>query len=75
MTMPCERTRALIQTGEWLESIRLDPNQSVENKNAAMHLLRHYPSRREILLEGKKQEYLISQTQLVFNQFLSSSTE
>lgn len=56
MTVPYERTRAVIQTREFLEQIERDSNQSEAMRSMATQLLRHYPSRGEVLLQGHVQE-------------------
>lgn len=58
MTLPYERTRAVIQTREFLERLENDLAQSEEMRRTATHLLRHYPSRGEVLLQGSIQESL-----------------
>ena len=58
MTLPFERTRAVIQAREFLEHLERDASQSDEIRRAATHLLRHYPSKGEVLLQGSVQESL-----------------
>lgn len=53
MTMPHERTRAVIETGEFLRRIARDESLSATIRAEATALLRHYPSRREVLLAGQ----------------------
>lgn len=58
MTMPHERSRAIVQTQEFLEQLSQDGSQSDEIRKVAMTLLRHYPSKDEVLLQGRIQEGL-----------------
>lgn len=44
MTMPHERTRAVLQTREFLVELSLDPTASEKIRRDAKFLLRHYPS-------------------------------
>lgn len=53
MTMPHERTRALVHTGEWLEELSRDSSISEEMRRSARFLARHYPRKWEILAHGK----------------------
>ncbi|MNW14016.1 hypothetical protein D3C71_2121270 [compost metagenome] len=71
MTMPHERTRAVIQTREFLEGLERDPSQSEEMRTAITQLLRHYPSKGEVLLQGRLQESLGAQ--YGYDPFFSSS--
>lgn len=45
MTMPHERSRAIVQTQEFLEQLSRDASQSEEVRISAKHFLRHYPSK------------------------------
>ncbi|WP_155945674.1 BPSL0761 family protein [Metapseudomonas resinovorans] len=58
MTMPHERTRAVIQTHEFLKRIERDSAMSEEMRSTATQLLRHYPTRGEVLLQGLVEEAL-----------------
>ena len=62
MTMPHERTRAVIHTRTFL--IELSGNAALPEyvRSSAKHLLRHYPSSGEVLLAGKGEELLASTT-------------
>ncbi|EPB7048050.1 TPA: BPSL0761 family protein [Pseudomonas aeruginosa] len=71
MTIPLERTRAVIQTREFLERLERDPSQSEGIRSAATQLLRHYPSKGEVLLQGHIQESLGAL--YGYNPFFSSS--
>ncbi len=72
MTMAHERTRALVQTGEWLAELSRDSNVSEEVRNSARFLARHYPRKWEILAHGKFCEHHGPDGE---PPFLASSTE
>ena len=72
MTMPHERTRALVQTGEWLAELSRDSSVSEEMRRSARALARHYPSKSEILAHGKFCEHHGPEGEAPF---LASSTE
>ncbi|WP_348532568.1 BPSL0761 family protein [Pseudomonas sp. BN414] len=57
--MPHERTRAVIQTHEFLKQLERDLSVSEEMRGMANQLLRHYPSRGEVLLQGLLEEKLL----------------
>ncbi len=67
--MPHERTRALVQTGEWLQELSRDSSVSEEIRRSARFLARHYPRKWEILAHGKFLEHHGLETEL----FLASS--
>ncbi len=73
MTMPHERSRAIVQTQEFLEQLSRDASQSKEVRRTAIHLLRHYPSKSEVLLQGGIQEGLAAK--YGYQPFLSSKLE
>lgn len=73
MTTPHERTRAVVQTREFLECLERDPSQSEGMRRAAEQLLRHYPSKGEVLLQGHFQESLGAQ--YAYDPFFSSTIE
>lgn len=50
MTMPSERTRAIIQTREFLVELSRDNSLPEAVRTEAHRLLRHYPSADEVLL-------------------------
>ncbi|WP_306296686.1 BPSL0761 family protein [Pseudomonas taiwanensis] len=56
--MPHERTRAVIQTHEFLKRLECDSTISEEVRRTAVQLLRHYPTRGEVLLQGMFEEAL-----------------
>ncbi|MGP9647481.1 BPSL0761 family protein [Halomonas sp. AOP42-C2-23] len=73
MTLPNERTRAIIQAETFLIELSKDKSICDEKRQEARRLLRHYPSRKEILLAGQIEEKLTAGT--IFTPFLSSTTE
>lgn len=73
MTLPNERTRAIIQAETFLIELSKDKSICDEKRQEARRLLRHYPSRKEILLAGQIEEKLTADT--IFTPFLSSTTE
>lgn len=56
MTMPTERTRAIIQAREFLVSLSRDQELPDAVRIEAQRLLRHYPTAQEVLLAGKVEE-------------------
>lgn len=56
MTMPHERTRAVVQTGEFLAELVRDRTLPYRVRHKAKFLLRHYPSRFVVLLAGRIEE-------------------
>lgn len=73
MTMPNERTRSIIQTEAFLVELSKDKNISEEKRREARRLLRHYPSRKEMLLAGQIEEKLTEGS--IFTPFFSSSID
>lgn len=65
MTMPHERTRALVQTGEWLEELSRDSSISEEMRRSARFLARHYPRKWEILAHGNFLEHYAPEPSLI----------
>lgn len=56
MTMPNERTRAVIQTGEFLLKLSQDSSLPERIRRDAKFLLRHYPNPFQMLLAGRIEE-------------------
>ncbi|MNP04690.1 hypothetical protein D3C76_966140 [compost metagenome] len=56
MTMPSERTRAFIQTRDFLVALAEDAALSASIRRQASQLLRHYPKANEILRAGQLEE-------------------
>lgn len=59
MTLPYERTRAVIETEKFLRNIEVDKTLPEYVRNSACALLRHYPSEHEVCLAGKDLEQKI----------------
>ncbi|MBD0682683.1 BPSL0761 family protein [Pseudomonas sp. PSB11] len=72
MTMPSERTRALIQTRDFLVEIAQDSAMSESFRRQARKLLRHYPTSNEILRAGQLEERRVDR---LTEPFLSSSID
>lgn len=72
MTMPNERTRALIQTRDFLVELSQDAALPESTRSQAFRLLRHYPRSREILLAGQVEERRMDR---LVEPFLSSSID
>lgn len=72
MTMPNERTRALIQTRDFLIELSQDAAASGSIRRQAKQLLRHYPNAKEILLAGQLDERRLDR---LTEPFLSSSVD
>lgn len=58
MTLPNERTRAVIQTGEFLLELSRDSSLPRRIRDGAKYLLRHYPNQFQMLLAGRIEENL-----------------
>lgn len=56
MTMPNERTRAVIQTGKFLLELSQDSSLPERIRRDAKFLLRHYPNPFQMLLAGRIEE-------------------
>ncbi|WP_459743586.1 BPSL0761 family protein [Pseudomonas sp. 3A(2025)] len=54
--MPNERTRAVIQTGEFLLELSRDRSLPERIRRDAKFLLRHYPDQFQMLLAGRIEE-------------------
>jgi len=73
MTMPSERTRAVIHAREFLQELSQDVSLPEPIRWQAKQLLRHYPSRQEMLLAGQVEEQLTEGT--LFQPTFSSSID
>lgn len=71
MTVPYERTRAVIQAGEFLKHLEQDASLREDIRVMASQLLRHYPSKTEVLLQGQLEEAI--QAEMKIFPFFSSS--
>lgn len=58
MTMPCERTRSIVQTGEFLQELSRDQSLPESVRQQAKCLLRHYPEPWVIFAIGSFEELL-----------------
>lgn len=56
MTLPYERTRAVVHTRDFLVQISSDTNLPEPIRNEALRMLRHYPSKYEMLKAGQIEE-------------------
>jgi hypothetical protein len=72
MTMPNERTRALIQTRDFLVELADDSALTASIRRQARQLLRHYPKPNEILRAGQLEERRVDR---LTEPFLSSSID
>ncbi|NVL39893.1 BPSL0761 family protein [Pseudomonas syringae] len=76
MTTPNERTRAVIQTGEFLLELSQDSSLPERIRRDAKFLLRHYPEQFQMLLAGRIEEgsdLLISSMGPVFSSCIENS--
>ncbi|KPU61651.1 hypothetical protein AN403_5701 [Pseudomonas fluorescens] len=53
MTFPCERTRTVVQARDFLLELSRDTSLPEPIRNEAYRLLRHYPSKNDVLLAGE----------------------
>jgi hypothetical protein len=58
VTMPIERTAALMEARQLLNSLTTSSEVSDEIKRQATRALRHYPSAREVNMLAEKEEYI-----------------
>lgn len=58
MTMPIERTAALMEVRSFLYALTSSSEVSDEIKRQASRALRHYPSAREVDMLAAKEEYI-----------------
>jgi hypothetical protein len=56
MTMPNERSRAVVKTRDFLVALSLDSTLPEKVRHDAKFLLRHYPTRDDVILAGKIEE-------------------
>lgn len=84
MTMPHERTRSIIQAGEFLRELSKDQSIPDSIRQQAKHLLRHYPEPWVVFSIGQYEELLQTLDPLdpkreeiiqLHSKFLSSSVE
>lgn len=60
MTLPYERTRAIVKTEEFLRELSRHSGLPQDIRSYAKSLLRHYPSADQILSLGRLEECLVS---------------
>ncbi|WP_314018331.1 BPSL0761 family protein [Stutzerimonas degradans] len=60
MTLPYERTRAIVKTEEFLRELSRDAGLPQDIRSYAKSLLRHYPSTAEVFSLGRLEECLAS---------------
>ncbi|MFW9082215.1 BPSL0761 family protein [Pseudomonas sp. P2757] len=65
MTMPEERTRAVIQTHDFLVELSRDKSLPEKIRRDAKFLLRHYPVEADMLLAARLEEQPALLTELV----------
>ncbi len=58
MTMPYERTRSIIHTGDFLRDLSTNPSVPESVRREAKHLLRHYPEPWVVFSIGQFEELL-----------------
>lgn len=57
MTMPHERTRSVIQTRDFLLDLSRDPSLPERIRHDAKFLLRHFPTRGDMVTAGRIEEH------------------
>ncbi|KAA0945283.1 hypothetical protein FQ186_28765 [Pseudomonas sp. ANT_H14] len=62
MTLPYERTRAIVKTEDFLRELSRDGGLPQDIRSYAKSLLRHYPSAAEVFSLGRLEECLASDT-------------
>lgn len=72
MTLPYERTRAVVQTREFLVELSRNTDLAEAIRNEAKRLLRHFPSKADVLQAGKIEEQA---GRSIFEPIFSSSTQ
>jgi hypothetical protein len=85
LTLPYERTRAIVETEKFLKELSRDSGLPQELRAHAKALLRHYPSAAQVLSLGRLEEALMDDSPetedyrrrviAVHFQLLSSTTE
>jgi hypothetical protein len=73
MTMPNERTRSVIQAREFLIELSHNTGLSETTRRQTKQLLRHVPSRMDMLGAGQLEEHLTDGT--IFQPIFSSAIE
>ena len=75
MTMPFERTRSVAQTHAFLTELACDTEVPERIRQHAQFLLRHFPTKRDVLLAGRIEEEARKLGLGAFSTVFSSSTE
>jgi len=75
MTMPFERTRSVAQTHAFLTELACDTEVPERIRQNARFLLRHFPTKNEVLLAGRIEEEARKQGLGAISTVFSSSTE
>ncbi|AOE86738.1 hypothetical protein E8F11_17630 [Pseudomonas sp. BN417] len=75
MTMPHERTRAVVQTYDFLVELSRDATLPERVRRAARFLLRHFPTKHDVLLAGKIEEQAETLPLGALGPVFSSATE
>ncbi|WP_082143108.1 BPSL0761 family protein [Pseudomonas fildesensis] len=76
MTTPSERSRAVIQTHEFLNELSRDDSLPEKVRHDAKFLLRHFPGRAEVVLAGRLEEEAVTlPIPFIFPVFSSSIEE
>lgn len=75
MTMPFERTRSVAQTHAFLTELSYDTEVPERIRKNALFLLRHFPTKNEVLLAGRIEEEARKLGLGAFSTVFSSSTE
>ena len=57
MTMPTERSRAVVQTREFLVELAQNSSLPDQVRRDAKFLLRHFPTRDDVVLAGRIEEH------------------
>lgn len=60
MTTPSERSRAVIQTEAFLKELSRDVSLPEKVRRDAKFLLRHFPSRSDVILAGRLEEEAVT---------------
>lgn len=58
MTLPYERSLAVVETRKFLEQVFADPTVHESLREQANRLLRHYPTERDVLQVGRLENVL-----------------
>lgn len=61
LTLPNERTRALVKTEEFLRELSRDQQLPRDVRSSAKSLLRHYPSAAQVFSLGRLEECLVNE--------------